>query len=316
MAWLLDVVGIVRKSVFLCSAFVILLVTEASAQSCQLPSKLSQLSDILITYPDDNGPISVRRAVQLSDMLDGMDDQDLVVQLRENGLQSLSMTVADLMSVAERIAGAAEIRDARRLKSLLRDLNQQALIACADSGNEIFQNIQQEREGGLLSAGKVDWQAVNRLLAKDRALSLGVLVVLIAIVIGVLYLVDSTYRLAMAMLYNRKACRIPVTLRLGTDRLSVVVTTLGRGGCRIVPDEPVMFDTYLAKLRQTSNVFDFDGTLIEAQVSAIYEDVSDFRFLYPIPLRMQKALLEQSTISPFYIKKNRRKPPPKAEASS
>ncbi|WP_299933554.1 hypothetical protein [uncultured Pelagimonas sp.] len=316
MAWVLGLFGCVRKVGAFALVFSWVIVSQVSAQSCQMPSKLSHLSDVLVSYLEFEGPISAQRALQLGQIVDNIDDQHLVVQLRENGLQSLSMVVADLISEAERIATAAEIQDSRRLKGMLHNLNQQALIACADSDGKIFQNIQQERDGGIIEAGKVDWEAVNRVLAKDRSLSMAILVVLVGIVIGVLYLADTSYRLAMAMLYNRKACRIPVTLRLGMDRIPVFVTTLGRGGCRITPEEPVMFDTHLAKLRQTTTVFDFEGKLIEAQVSAIYEDVSDFRFEYRIPLRLQKELLSLSTISPFYVKKNRRKPRSKPETAS
>ncbi len=316
MAWVCDLLVFGRKVGALALVFLWAIAFQAAAQSCQMPPKLAHLSDVLVSYLDSDGPISVQRSVQLGDILDSIDDQHLIAQLRENGLQSLSMAVADLVSEAEKIAATAEIRNTPRLKGMLRDLNQQALIACADSDGKIFQDIQQEREGGILSTGEIDWEAVNRVLAKDRTLSMGIVVVLVGIVIGVLYLFDTVYRMAMAMLYNRKACRIPVTLRLGIDRIPAFVTTLGRGGCRIMPEEPVMFDTHLVKLRQTTTVFDFDGKLIKAQVSAIYEDVSDFRFEYKIPLRLQKELLALSTISPFYVKKNRRKPTQRARTMS
>ncbi|MGH1414458.1 MAG: hypothetical protein ACRBB0_13270 [Pelagimonas sp.] len=282
------------------------LATTVSAQSCQIPPKLAQLSDTLLGFPEQDGPISVRRASHLSALLSEIDDQYLVVQLRQNGLQSLSMIVADLVNEADRVASDAEISDARRMKRLLYDFNQQALIACADSDGTIFQNIQDEREGGIFSKGEIDWRAVDRILSENRAVSMGVLLGLIGLFVGVLVLVDSTYRLLMAMLYNRKACRIPVVLRLGTDSVSAVATTLGRGGCRIMPDEPVMFDTHLTKLRQSVVVLDFGEQMIEARISAIYEDVSDFRFVHNITLGMQKDLLRQSTISPFYVKKARR----------
>ncbi|PYG31599.1 hypothetical protein [Pelagimonas varians] len=281
---------------------------QALAQSCELPSQLSRLVDSLAALPDDEGSISVRTAAQIASLLENIDDQSLVADLRENGLVSLSRLVGDVTNEADRIATSVEVSDARRLNLILRDLNQQTLIACAHAGDAVFEQFEQDSYDGFSSIADLDWQAVNGLLTESKTVGMGVLVTLVGGVVGVLYLIDSGYRMVMALMYNRKACRIPVTLRLGTQTFQATIVTLGRGGCRVHPTDLDEFDDHLAQMRQVPTLFDIDGFVIEANISAIYEDVSDFRFRQNIHLRAQKTLLKLSTISPYYVKKTGKKP--------
>lgn len=298
----------VMRSVLGAILGVVCFVNTAQAQSCEMPPRLSRLSAFLISLPNVNGPIPVRTASDLAAQLDELDDQTLVELLRKHGVQSLAITLADIIAEADRIAASATMTDHRRLKRLLYDLNQQSMIACNDSNGLIYQKIQDERAGGTLFSDGVNWEEIDNVLANNPPLALALLASLIGAVVGLLYLIDSSYRLAMALMYNRKACRISAILCLGTDAVPVTITTLGRGGCRILPNEPVMYDQYLGKIRQSGGVFEIGEFMIQANVSAIYKDVSDFRFPFRITLKTQKGLLAQSTISPFYIKNNSKKP--------
>lgn len=307
MSWQNWVFGPARVVAGAC-ALVMFSMGTATAQSCVVPAPLARLSASLADLPNEAGPISVRRAAQITALLDDIDDQTLVTQLRENGLKSLSRIVADLTNQADRISSNAEVADVRGLNLLLRDLNQQTLVACAQSGDTVFQQFEQVGIDGVSSFQDLDLQTVNRILTENRTVGMGVLVFLVGGVIGVLLLIDSLYRLLMAMMYNRKACRIPATLRLGTETFQATIITLGRGGCRVHPTDPEVFDDHLAQMRQIPTLFDIDGFVIEANISAIYEEVSDFRFRQNIHLRAQKELLRLSTISPYYVKKTSSKP--------
>lgn len=307
MHWQIGFRGTIR-SLAAAAVLVVMALNQALAQSCELPSQLSRLVESLAALPGEEGSISVRKAAQISTLLGNIDDQSLVADLRENGLKSLSRIVGDVTNEADRIATSVEVADARRLNLILRDLNQQALIACAHEGDAVFEQFEQDSYDGFPSFDNLDWHSVNNLLTESKTVGMGVLVTLVGGVVGVLYLIDSGYRMVMALMYNRKACRIPVTLRLGTQTFQATIVTLGRGGCRIHPTDLDEFDTHLAQMRQVPTLFDIDGFVIEANISAIYEDMSDFRFRQNIHLRAQKALLKLSTISPYYVKKTGKKP--------
>lgn len=210
------------------------------------------------------------------------------------------------MAEAGAIAGGERQRRPHSLERLLTGLEEQARIACQISQTSLYQKHQQPRQGGLMDdEGEVDWEEVNRKLQEETMLSAGALVAALVIMVSTLCIADVTLRWMMALIWNRKACRIPASLHLMGRKVCGQVMTLGRGGCRFQPMEMRDFNLISDALEAGTPTLHLVDKAMTVRASAFYEEVMDFRFEVPLTLRIQRALLEHSTISPYYVRKSR-----------
>lgn len=276
----------------------------AVAQSCQVPPEMMALARTLATLPADAGEVPTYLAERLSAQMSGLSESSVLRALRDNGLDSVSSLAVDLMAEAERIGRGGDHNPAR-IRGMLSAFEQQSTLACIDSGTSIFQSIQQGRNGGIAAGRGFDWSEIEKRAEEDKLFAAGAVVAAMSIFIGVLMLIDISYRWTMALLYNRKACRIPADLSVGPHVIGGLVITLGKGGCRFHPLDMVTFDAALAELRSGAARISIGGTDMAARCSGIYDTVVDFRFDHPLTLKQQRALLEHSAISPYYIRKSR-----------
>ncbi|SMX35755.1 hypothetical protein [Maliponia aquimaris] len=274
------------------------------AQSCQVPADLMSLARTLAALPSEGADVPAVMTDRLAAQMAGLSEARVVRTLHDNGLDSVSTIAVDLMAEAERIGSGGSYNPAR-IRAMLSEFDQQSTLACVETGSAIFQQIQQGRTGGFLSGSGFNWSEVERRAEEDKLFAAGAVVAVMTVFIAVLMLIDTGYRWAMALLYNRKACRIPACLHVGSRRIDGLVLTLGKGGCRFHPLNVVAFDEALSDLRGGEARIEVEDTALSVRCSGIYDTVTDFRFDRPLTLKQQRALLEHSTISPYYIRKSR-----------
>lgn len=279
---------------------------EADAPACQLPSALMGLAQALSALPERSGPVAVAQRQALEARLARLSERRILRQMEEAGLESLSLLAVDLMSEARLIADTGRQHHGEALQALLQRLEQEVVVACAASETALYQSDQQERLGRFIQRGEApDWTEMERRLQENPALSVGVLVVAMLAVVAVLCLADFATRWIMALIWNRKACRIPCELHLGDRAVEGQVVTLGRGGCRIHPLDMARFQRMAEALQAAPATLYMGGKAMTLRAAAFHEEVADFRFEVPLSLRLHRALLRHSTISPYYIRKTR-----------
>jgi hypothetical protein len=284
----------------------LLLPSLAAAQSCRVPSQLMTLARGLAALPPQETRMSEVQAARLSAQLRGLSEAALLSDLAENGLDSLAGLAIDVLSEAERLSTAGAVYDPAQMRALLRELDLEATLICASLENGAFQEQQQERAGGLFTEHGVNWQEIERALEQEKATSLVAVVVLVGLIIGTLYTLDTGIRWLFALVYNRKVCRIPAELMVQGQSVTGLVVTLGRGGFRFHPLNTVAFDQVLDTLDCMPAKIDVDGaTVLACRMTVLRQTVADFRFDTPLTLRQHRALLQLSTISPFYVRKAR-----------
>ncbi len=283
------------------------LVVRASAGACQIPSELLQLARHIA--PGTSGkPLSASEAQRLSEVLDGVSERAMVRTLEENGLVSLVPTMLALVTEANKLAtGSGEVKG-WYVARLLRNLESESVIACQEATGTGYQPDQQAREGGVLNRDKekpLDWGKIEKTLEQNRPLSLGLLVGSVLAVVGSLFAIDFLVRWIMALVYNRKACRIPASLKRGKVDVHGAVITLGRGGFRFQPDRALDLDLMLEDQDETRVSLLVDDMDMTAVLSRNHGEVADFRFETHLGLAAQKAMLRLSKISPYPIRKSR-----------
>lgn len=274
------------------------------AQSCQVPADLMSLARTLATLPSEGADVPAVMTERLAELMAGMSEAAVVRALHDNGLDSVSTIAVDLMAEAERIGSGGSFSPGR-IRAMLKEFDQQSTLACVETNASIFQKIQQGRTGGFLTESGFSWSEVERRAEEDKLFAAGAVVAVMSVFIGVLLLIDTGYRWTMALLYNRKACRVPANLLVGRRRIEGLILTLGKGGCRFHPLDVVAFDEALSDLRGGEAEVEVEETVLPARCSGIYDIVTDFRFDRPLTLKQQRAILEHSTISPYYIRKSR-----------
>ena len=290
-------------------------VTVAQAGACQMPSELVQLARHL-GPATGRGALSGREIERLQSVLDGLSERALVQSLDENGLSALTPTMFALVTEANKlVTGEGEVKG-WYVAQLLRTLESESVVACQEASGTGYQVVQQEREGGTLTRDKdkpLDWGKIEKSLQDNRPLSLGVLVGAVLFVVGALFGVDFLVRVSMAMIYNRKACRIPASLRVGKMAVTGAVVTLGRGGFRFQPDTPQDLDLMLGDHEQAHVSLMVEDLALDAILSRNHGEVADFRFDTNLGLGTQKTMLRLSKISPYTVRKTRGAPKPQAE---
>ncbi len=278
----------------------------AFAQSCQVPGPLLSLARSLAAVSNSTQPVTPAQASRIASQMDRLSERRMLRDLEEAGLQSLAGLALDLMAEGERLSSSGTGFDARRLNDMLSEFDTQATISCDSIEEGIFQKIQQERLGGIFTEKGVKWQEVEKAIEEEKVASLALLFSAVAIVIGTLYLIDSTIRWVMALVYNRKVCRIPADLKVRGHRIEGLVVTLGRGGFRFHALDHVAFDAALDTLSAVpAEVHIEDADPLSCTLSRTHEVEADFRLETPIRIRKQRALLLMSTISPFYVPRSR-----------
>lgn len=274
------------------------------AQNCQIPPNLMSVARLLSALPQERAELPPALAERLARQMEGLSESRILSALRDSGMESVSTVAVDLMAEAERLGDGGSYNPAR-LRSLLADLDQQSMLACVDSGAAIFQRVQEGRDGGYFVEKGVSWSEIEKKASEEKLFAAGAVLVVMVIFIAVMVLIDSGYRWIMALLYNRKACRISADLVVGQHVIDGLVITLGKGGCRYHPLNVIAFDEALSDLRGAQAVIRIEETELEVRCSGIYDTVTDFRFDRPLGVKQQRELLEHSTISPYYIRKSR-----------
>ncbi|CUH77151.1 hypothetical protein [Tropicibacter naphthalenivorans] len=274
-----------------------------AAQNCQLPPELARLTRVLMPLSQSLGYLTDAQRARISDALSGLSEDDVIADLTENGLQSTSSTVLDILATADIAASDGVMRNPRRLANLLSDLDVQATLACQQADMTFFQKIQSGRLGGFLPGSPSDGLSEPR-SQREQMVTAGNLIMVLAVLIGSFVGVDVLSRWILALVYNRKACRISAELRVGSTVLKGRVITLGKGGFRFYAAKPAAFDEQLPRMRSGKVRLQIGQHDVLAQIATIHEKVTDFRFAQPISLRTQKQMLRLSSISPFYVKKS------------
>lgn len=276
----------------------------ADAQQCQVPPELMSVARTLAALPPQAGELPSTVTARLSDQMNGLSEARIVSKLNEAGLNSISPVAVDVLAEAERLGNGADYNPAR-LAALLSDLDQQSALACVDNGKSIFQKNQQGRDGGFFVEKGFSWSEVSRRAEQEKLFAAGAVVAAMTGFISILVLLDFGYRWLMALLYNRKACRIPADLKVANHVIDGLVITLGKGGCRFHPLNTIAFDEALSDLRSRDATIVIEEFELMVRCSSILETVADFRLDKPIGIKTQREILEYSTISPFYIRKSR-----------
>ncbi len=295
-----------------------LLPGAALGQSCTVPEDIRRLT-IRLTSVAQTGLAAPRDRQRLSESLAPLSEQTVLRALQDEGLDQLVPSALALLGEAHRIADGGGPDRLPHLRRQLAEFERVAALPCNADGFALFQRIQELRQGGWrFTDDDGDGSGVAVDLRQDTQVRPTSLIGLLALVILGLYALDFAYRWIMALIYNRKMCRIPAALVCGKQTVSGLVLTLGRGGCRFQPDDMFAFDLMLANLRNARSVLAIHDADLPARVSTIHDDYADFRFEERLPLKRQRDLLARSTISPFYAKKARARsmpPAPETEGS-
>ncbi|MBY6161613.1 hypothetical protein KUV73_12055 [Mameliella alba] len=275
-----------------------------AAQSCQVPPDLMGVARTLAALPRDATVLPPAMVNRLAAQMETVSETAIIRALSGAGIDSVVPIAVDLLAEAERLANGVDYNPAR-LASLLRDLDQQSTLACVDSGKSVFQRLQSGRDGGFFVEKGSSWSELEKRAQEDKLFAAGAVVIAMVGFISVLVLIDTGYRWIMALLYNRKACRIPADLWINDRVLDGLIVTLGKGGCRFHPLNAPAFDEVLSDLRGGQARIQVEELELGVACSSIHETVVDFRFDKPLTIKAQREILEYSTISPYYIRKTR-----------
>lgn len=277
------------------------------AGPCDVPPVLLRLTRVLapIAGGEDLSPGQV---VALTELLKDLSERRLVRELEENGLESLTPTALAIVTDAQRLSLGERDVKAWHLRKVLRELEEESVIACREATGTDYQAAQQERKGGFVEKKvdeKVDWSKVEKTLETSPSLSLGLLIGAVVATVGLLFGLDFTVRWTMAVVYNRKACRIPATLSVKHGEVTGAVVTLGRGGFRFQPDMATDLDLKLGDQDAPLAALQVEDLVLPATLSANHGEVADFRFDEHLSVRTQRTMLRLSKISPYTIRKSR-----------
>lgn len=272
----------------------------ARAEPCQAPGDLVGLVRLMSVLPPNGGAISPAFADRLSTRIGTLSEVSILRALEEHRMQVLSGIALEIMSEAARLSHPGAEFDGRHVRLMLREFDQQATLACQQAENAMTSTP--EELAGVFTEGRVDWDEVDRLLRDNKVVSGGAVVGLLILVIGLLFGADMVVRWAWALVYNRRACRVPATMDVNGTAVPGLVLTLGRGGFRFHPYD--MADLTLAE--GASVVLHVEAAVpLQAELSRLHEAVADFRLTDALSVKGQNDILAQSTISPYFIRKSR-----------
>lgn len=270
--------------------------------SCGPPPALAGLAETFALLPRDVYEVPPVAADRLAKAMQGLSEGRILRELQDSRMEVLDGIALELMAEGMRLSTPGAPYDARHLRSMVREFDTQSGLAC--------QQAEEGRKGplpdnlaGIYTEGRVDWNEIDRLLRESKTVSGGAVLFVMLFVIGLLFAADMTVRWIWTLVYNRRACRVPVVLELGGQPLPGLLLTLGRGGFRFHPRDP------LPEVPQpgTTAVLDVPGVArLTANLSRFHETMGDFRLEHPLPPRNQDEILALSTISPYYIRKSRR----------
>lgn len=278
------------------AALCFLLPQDARADGCAPPQGLIGVARALSLLPGNATRVPALQAERIGERMEGLRERHILSDLRSARLDRLAGISLDMMAEADRLTRPGASYDARHVRLLLREFDHQTVLACR--ALEEADGIALPTEAGLYSSGRIDWQAVDRKLRESTLISgIAVLVTMVG-VISVLFAIDLAVRWGWTLVYNRRACRVPAVVA----NVPGLVLTLGRGGFRFLPMEGMTLDLddgAQVELRVT------DVPPLAAVLSRRHETMADFRLDAALSLRAQNEILEQSTISPYYIRKSR-----------
>lgn len=279
----------------------------AAAQSCQTPSDLVALNAAMLGFAEAQRTPTPTEVGRVRTVLAGLSEQAVLRELADADLGDLAPSVVHILAQANAVAISGAPSNAERLSDELTGFNDLVSSICDSSGLTIMQMYQKESLGGVIITDGVTADEVRRIVEQNEALAMGMLVTVLCVMIIGLYAIDTGFRWAMALVYNRKACRIAASIRIDGIELDGQVTTLGRGGCRMAPFAAAEFDKAILLLRRSGAEVVIGEHRLNVQASAIYDAYVDLKFEQRISVVLQKTLLADSTISPFYVRKLRKR---------
>lgn len=299
-----------KRASLLCAVvlFLAALVATAApvlAQTCTPPAELRALRAALLPA-GQGGSLDPPDQDRLARSLSALNERRLVDELRDADLEALAPVALSLAAQARRIAESGRTARPAALRADLAEYDRIAALPCGQGTWSVGQMFQTARAGkGSAEDGATD---VPPELTRNENVRPAWLLGALAFLILALYALDLGYRWVMALIYNRKSCRIPAQLMCGETEIPGRIVTLGRGGCRFQPDDMQVFDEEIATLRQGETRIVCAEQTLDLQLGTIHDSCADFRFATTIPLAQQRDLLKCSFVSPQYAKRARRRP--------
>lgn len=284
-------------------------VPMASAQqaNCALPQEIHALATGLAMLPE-NGRVTPSQAQTIDRRLRNINENSILQELQRSGLETVSPVVVDLLAEAQRIASNSTLRNNGSLRETLYRLEQQVAMACLPGAQTMYQRVQQTAVSDVFRGEEVDWEEIERILQENKTVSASALLVALAGFIVVLYIFDVTFRWIMALVYNRKICRIPAEISVDGRIMRGHVVTLGRGGCRFyVRDTAIFEDVHVALLRDGATLVAGEAAEFRLEVLGrnIHDLAVDLAFDENLTLRQQREILKLSSVTPYHVTKSR-----------
>ena len=267
---------------------VVTLLFAAPARACDLPPAVTRVLDemtvLIARGADAPGP-------DLADLVGMLDAVEIEAAMTRGGLDPLIMPVSELLSAANRLVSRGRIGNTDALSADLDALDRDLALLCArrlgadPGGRTLFQptvymhplqasvpGLQRVRDSPPLQAAAL----ISGMLAG----------------IGLLYLVRLAMQVLLAVVYNRRMCRIPAALEVGGARFDGLVITLGRGGFRFVPLDPGEHMRIADAVERHQPRLCVGDRRWRAQLSLLMRGAADFRFAERrLRLSEQRALL-------------------------
>lgn len=265
-----------------------------------MPTDLLGLVRVISALPAAENTVSPAMAARIASEMRGIGEVAMLRALEEVRMQALNGIALEIMATADALSVAGTRYDPRHMRLMMREFDSQSSLICQTAKNALTSTP--ETLAGVYTEGRVNWDEVDRILRESKVVSgAAVLIVMIA-VIAVLFLIDGLVRWIWALVYNRRACRVPATLEVGDMAIPGLVLTLGRGGFRFHPEDM----SALTVAEGTPVVLDVQNApRIAAILSRKHEVMADFRNDNALSIKVQNLILAMSTVSPYYIRKSR-----------
>ena len=272
---------------------------------CRLPSQVDSLGGALERM-SGRGPVAPGNLAYLRSVHAEISRDRVRRQLEARGMANGVPQVMALLDRADRIAASGIIEDVQGLRRTIRSVDQMVRLTCVPIGAEGGQEIP-PGSGAWANTRDLPKNFVTRWI--EPVIGIGLALVLVAALAGLVLLGARAHRWLMAYLYNTMACRIAAFLTAPdvSFPVPVLVTTLGRGGLRFQPDDRALFYGRLAEMPGGAVTLHLDEDRLPARLSAQFPGYAHFRFARRLSVQHQQELLQRSVISPFYIRKSRRR---------
>ncbi|MEQ5868738.1 hypothetical protein J4E08_02365 [Sagittula sp. NFXS13] len=271
------------------------------AQECDRPQALTGLVLTLSILPADGTEVSPRIAERISDQMSGLSEQRLLNTLNDTHFEALEGIALDLMAEGARLSSAGARYDPRHMQSMLREFDRQSELACARAKDHDI-GVLPEARWAIITDGRIDWQALDRVLKDSILATGGAVVVALILVIGLLFAFDIAARWIWTLLYNRRACCVPAVLEIDGKGVPGLMLTLGRGGFRFQPRDASEIPLVVG----CDAVLNVSGTALPgAKLARFHQTMGDFKLAEPMSVEEQNEILALSTIPPRFIRKRR-----------